>query len=138
VLITCRPHILVDWGRYSSDWRKTLLATFLGDSIKDDTHYARIEKAMTEIRCGVFTFILQVNLVVFSGVFVYTIAWTVMAIRAGTWKDTKQRVVTRTDNPRMFWSGVGSMLAVGATLCGAAALLVVLQRLILEFLGVPI
>jgi len=56
----------------------------------------------------VFTVILYANLVVFSGVFVYTMAWSVMAIRAGTWKDTKQRIVTRTDNPQLFWTGVGS------------------------------
>jgi hypothetical protein len=85
-----------------------------------------------------FTLILYVNLLLFAGVFIYTIVWSLMAIRAATWKSIDRRVVTRTDQPRLFWLGIGMVLTLGATGCGAAALAVLFRKLILGFLGVSI
>lgn len=73
----------------------------------------------------------------FSGVLVYTVYWSIVAIRRGSWGDTKQRTVTRNDNSRLYWAGIGIMLAVGFGLFTISTLLVVFRLSILRFLGTP-
>jgi hypothetical protein len=82
----------------------------------------------------VFEFLLFANWLLFLGILLYAIYWSLVAIAQGHWKAANGQVVTRRQSPAWYCFGIVLLLAIAASLFAVCSSLVAYRQFLIDWL----